>query len=389
MRRGLVLCSKMLTLIVNDTEFGVKEKHMTAFNGLLQPFRRTIAQFIRYCASAHKAELFPDEVPLTALPFRDIDTNAVEPAAVDLSNWKVPLLPKKISNSSDLTDSIEGNGTRKISATSKGSNEMSHSVENSNMKPSVTSFETKKLSAGELPEIIERESSKEVQNPFAPSPNVEIELQAPKRRQAIRKQSDTAKASLQGLMYEIKTRALLAESPDLDVLTKVVDTKFVRKDVAEPISEVHPPPPPEPKPVEQKAPEPSPPQTLLKKLTKKHQKDQSGIKEESSISARDSEFKSARSTTLAKIRGLMLVSKVSVSDRNPIKGKPKAPGETEMDADILAFFDILCRSFATLKKDIEIQTAQMQDPEKTECEKRGKRFLTLLMSGYKEKPNPF
>jgi hypothetical protein len=61
----------------------------------------------------------------------------------------------------------------------------------------------------------------------------------------------------------------------------------------------------------------------------------------------------------------------------------------EMDADILAFFDILCRSFATLKKDLEIQTAQMQDPEKSECEKRGKRFLTLLMTGYKEKPSPF
>ena len=395
MRRGLVLCSKMLTLIVNDTEFGIKEKHMSAFNDLLKPFRRTIAQFIRYCANAHKAELFPDEVPLTSLPFRDIDSSNNEPTVVDLSNWKTPLIAKKPSTSSEQ---IEATHDRKLSTTSKGSNELSHSMDNNGKKQSVTSFEgLKKVSSNELPEIVERESSNDAansndSNPFtAPPPpsgsanNMEIELQGPRRRQAIRKQSDTAKVSLQGLMFEIKARALLAEGDELDVLEKVVA----------------PPTPPSPEtppiamePVKPESPvtKPSPPSTLTKKLTQKLTKEASTIKEENSLTGggKDSEVVTGRgrSTTLAKIKGMMPLSfspRGSISDRNPFKSKAKQMAEADMDSDILAFFDILCKSFSTLKKDIEVQTAQMQEPEKTECEKRGKRFLTLLMSGYKDK----
>ena len=381
----------MLTLIVNDTEFGIKEKHMTAFNDLLKPFRRTIAQFIRYCANAHKAELFPDEVPLASIPFRDVDPNNAEPTVVDLSNWKAPLTPKKASSSSEQIESHD----RKISTTSKGSNELSQSVENGK-KPSVTSFEgLKKLSSNELPEIVERESSNEGQNPFSAPPassnsqNMEIELQGPKRRQAIRKQSDTAKVSLQGLMFDIKARALLAEGDELDILEKVADTTISNPTTVEPPSPA-PVAIPEPK-AEPVLTNPSPPSTLTKKITTKHAKEKSVLKEEDSLSAsaKESEAKPhGRSITLAKIKGMMPSSfspRGSISDRNPFKNKAKAMAEAEMDTDILAFFDILCKSFSTLKKDIEIQTAQMQEPEKTECEKRGKRFLTLLMSGYKDK----
>ncbi|KAI8895410.1 hypothetical protein BC833DRAFT_162530 [Globomyces pollinis-pini] len=50
-RRGLVLCGKLLTSLCNDNEFGHKDLNLMEFNGFLVPYRQSMKGFLEMCSA--------------------------------------------------------------------------------------------------------------------------------------------------------------------------------------------------------------------------------------------------------------------------------------------------------------------------------------------------
>jgi hypothetical protein len=55
-RRGLILCGKMLTALCNDTEFGYKETSLIPSNSFLEKYRSQMKEFL--CKSAQSVSFF-------------------------------------------------------------------------------------------------------------------------------------------------------------------------------------------------------------------------------------------------------------------------------------------------------------------------------------------
>ncbi|KAJ3325204.1 Nuclear transport factor 2 [Boothiomyces sp. JEL0866] len=58
-RRGLILCGKMLTSLCNDTEFGHKEQSLMDCNEFLIPYRQNMKEFLYKCCNSGNLVLSP------------------------------------------------------------------------------------------------------------------------------------------------------------------------------------------------------------------------------------------------------------------------------------------------------------------------------------------